>query len=271
MKNAKKSMFITTILMVAVLIVAVSTATFAWYTASGSGSASQANLVAAESSSANIAVGWESTASTTSVTFAETAAKVAPMCPTATPVIGTTTYTAMTFNTQSLNAAGQFNGNGDTNAKAWSVSDGAADTPKTSFFVINKNQNQEADVTMKINYLTPEGVTNANNDKLVVAVFGKQGAETESTLLGVFSNVDGGFVTGTIANGKTPLGENGCLTKVDSATENTPIVSQIVLKLKKANDVGAFVELSVYAWLDGTALTQEYASQTAAFSFSFNA
>ena len=60
MKNAKKSMFITTILMVAVLIVAVSTATFAWYTASGTGSATGAVVQSAASGDANIAVDWVS-------------------------------------------------------------------------------------------------------------------------------------------------------------------------------------------------------------------
>lgn len=276
MKNAKKSMFITTILMVAVLIVAVSTATFAWYTASGTGSASQATLQAAQSSAANIAVGWTSTSYTsTQVTFDSTAYEVSPMCPTATPTLGMK-QSEMAFNTSTLNAVGNFNADGDTNVTPWAISskedatNNIAKGQYTSFFVINNNQNAEANVKMTINYL--DATNNTNNNKLVVAVFGKQGDATDATLLGIFCNADQqgnvkGFVAGTIQNDTAP----STLATITSSSDATPVKSEIVITLATAGSTGSFAELTVYAWLDGTALGQEGATKTASFSFSFNA
>lgn len=272
MKHAKKSMFITTILMVAVLIVAVSTATFAWYTASSSATASKAVLTAAESSSANIAVGWSSTATGSSITFGANATEVNPMCPTEALVIdtanpeNTTTYGDLEFNTQDLNAYGNFNGDGITTPKEttpWTVSDGAAENAKTSFFVINKNQNAAVNVNMT---MVPVDDA-ANNDKLVVAVFGKKGEETTAKLLGVFCNVADGFVYGTIVNGTAP----STLEVTKSTDAGTPIKNTITLELAQDGTTGSYIEISVKAWLDGTALGQETAGENAAFKFEFNA
>ncbi|MBR2349375.1 MAG: hypothetical protein IKA77_01995 [Clostridia bacterium] len=277
MKNAKKSMFITTVLMVAVLIVAVSTATFAWYTASNGATASQANITAAQSSDANIAVGWTSDASGNSITFDSAATTLKPMCPIEAPVVGTTKYSgetgALKFNTQSLDAFGRFNDNGDTTASAttpWTVSNAIIGDPDNggvaageyhSFYIINKNQNGAASVDMTFSAVG----SGENNSKLVVAVFAKQGAETEATLKGVFCNVSGGFVAGSIQNEKTPA---ECLTAVNS----TDVVkTTITFELTAANTTGSYAEIFVMAWLDGTALGQETAGKGAAFMFNFEA
>lgn len=61
MKHMKKSMLITTVMMVVLLVVALSTATFAWYTSSNTVSTTPSTVNSAESSGANIAIGWEAT------------------------------------------------------------------------------------------------------------------------------------------------------------------------------------------------------------------
>lgn len=58
MKKMKKSMFITTLMMVVLLVVALSTSTFAWFSANDTVSATQTTMTAATSSAANIAIGW---------------------------------------------------------------------------------------------------------------------------------------------------------------------------------------------------------------------
>lgn len=59
MKTMRKSMFISTVLMVVLLIVALSTATFAWFSANNTVIATQTTMTAATSTDANITIGWE--------------------------------------------------------------------------------------------------------------------------------------------------------------------------------------------------------------------
>ena len=56
MKTMKKSMFITTIMMVVLLVVALSTATFAWYTAQASVSVTSTSVSSASSESASLVI-----------------------------------------------------------------------------------------------------------------------------------------------------------------------------------------------------------------------
>lgn len=58
MKTMRKSMFISTVLMVVLLIVALSTATFAWFSANNTVIATQTTMTAATSTDANITIGW---------------------------------------------------------------------------------------------------------------------------------------------------------------------------------------------------------------------
>ena len=248
MKSTKKSLFITTIAMVVLMVVALSTATFAWYTSTGTGSASQANLVAAESNAANVAVGWDANATTTSITFAADAAEVAPMAPKATPTADML-YAALELETATLDALGQFNNNGQT-ATPWTVSDGES---ATSFYVINHNMNAGVTVNMTINYLGEK----ENNDKLVVAVF------VEGKLAGIFTQLSE-YKAGAIVGGAKAA---------DLAATSELKVSNIAIVLDAAPSAteGTAKNIQIKAWLDGAALTQAYAAKEAAFSFSFEA
>lgn len=59
MKRTRKSLFISTILMVVLLIVAISTATFAWYSSQNQAKAENAKLTTASTTAANIGIYFE--------------------------------------------------------------------------------------------------------------------------------------------------------------------------------------------------------------------
>lgn len=100
-------MFVTTILMVVLLIVALSTATFAWYTANSQVTVSATQINSASSADANIEFVWKSGANYvyngTSVAFSSGSA-IAPMVPTAVPTVDSTS--SMSFVGAAVNAAG---------------------------------------------------------------------------------------------------------------------------------------------------------------------
>lgn len=245
MKNAKKSMFITTILMVAVLIVAVSTATFAWYTSSTQVTASEAVVSSASSSSADISIGWTDAAKDTTIALAGGPA-VQPMVPTATIAEDAET---IAFNTAPMNTLNQFTADGG-NATPWSINV----EDNTSFFVINNNINE--DVTVKMT-ATFEGTL---EDYLCVAVF-----------------IDG-KVKGVFANNNYKVGEIEINTGDDALTDCTYKVlangtDGISFTLgKDATGSDNEVEISVYAWINGNNLTSLNAGQDVAeFAFTFAA
>lgn len=68
-KTMKKSMFFTTVLMVVLLIVALSTATFAWFSANNTVTATQTTMTAATSTSASIEIGWDTGNMGSSISF----------------------------------------------------------------------------------------------------------------------------------------------------------------------------------------------------------
>lgn len=87
MKTMRKSMFISTVLMVVLLIVALSTATFAWFSANNTVIATQTTMTAATSTDANITIGWTSNPSEmgSSISF-DSASALHPTIPKLKPV-----------------------------------------------------------------------------------------------------------------------------------------------------------------------------------------
>ena len=114
MKTMKKSMFITTIMMVVLLVVALSTATFAWYTAQSNTTVTDTTVTSATSDTASLvidtAAATSNTANNTTVTI-EMNERIAPMIygKGAAPAAGTTTYTDFiaSFYTFNVTANGQ--------------------------------------------------------------------------------------------------------------------------------------------------------------------
>ena len=259
MKNAKKSMFITTILMVAVLIVAVSTATFAWYTASGRGEATSAELVAAESTAANIAVGWTNAATTTSITLTSKN-NIAPAVPSAELTEGML-YSALSFKTAQLDNNANFQNVGDY-TNIWTATDGGSND---GFYVINHNMNAAANVTMTCT-IADAGDDN-NNGRLVVAVFISDNAdEGKMKLAGIFTNLSEYYIgSEALANTKP---QSGLTTSTVGKVDGDSITFTLA---KDTDSTDNYVKIQVKAWLDGQELTQENAGDSASFSFTFGA
>lgn len=184
MKHMKKSMFITTVMMVVLLIVAVSTATFAWYTSSNTVNTAITNVNSAESTGANISIGWADTTpvGVSQLTFASQDTDFYPMVPTnnegASFVFNNTTpfYTAnISYGTLS-------------NHSSATPYVGTKPNPSggaTTFFVVNYAR-KATNITFSAN------VTGENATRLRVAVFN---ADTGAL---VYTNKD--IYYGTIMN-----------------------------------------------------------------------
>lgn len=106
MKRTRKSLFISTILMVVLLIVAISTATFAWYSSQNQAKAENAKLSTASTTDANIGIYFGDDQPASSVEFGAMGG-LHPMVPTTDPAEAD--YDALTFNegVVSLNEHGQ--------------------------------------------------------------------------------------------------------------------------------------------------------------------
>lgn len=157
MKTMKKSMFITTIMMVVLLVVALSTATFAWYTAQSNVGVTDTTVFSAKSSAASIAIDSTGGATSTNTSIAITMNKeIAPMVPYAAPTTATTysNFTTTTaanqtgFYTAPINAAGNFTADGSAIAPA--VIATAKGTAQNYFYVINTNGTNDANVQVSV-------------------------------------------------------------------------------------------------------------------------
>ena len=255
MKNTKRSMLITTVLMVVVLVVAISTSTFAWYTASNTGTATSAVVTSASAADANIAVGWESDATSTSIIFNEQT--VSPMVPNAEP---TADAEAITFQTANISTLGIFGA--PTTATPWGVQNAAIGTEGDAgyvaaatydkFYVINHNVNAGVRVTMKA------AISGDLADMLCIAVF------VDGKLKAVLTNM-AAYRVGPITQGDeyTEL--------ADSTALLTAATTGFTFDLTASGTIENNAEITVAAWLDGESLVSSKAGKSAAFDFSFTA
>ena len=252
MKNAKKSMFITTILMVAVLIVAVSTATFAWYTASGTGSATGAALKAAESSDANIAVDWANNGHGTSIIFDSAETSLQPMVPQADYLSadyisanGEASFDDFKFHSASVDLISN-TFNSVSAPSAWTVKQNDGDG--TVFYVINHNVDSDVNVKMKASF------TGDIKNMVNVAVF------IDGTLVAIFNEAGATYKVGPVVEDQAPS------TVLASATAATSGADGYIFTVAKN---GGYKAITIKAWLDGELLTSPNAGKTAGFSFNF--
>lgn len=163
MKHMKKSMFITTVMMVVLLIVAVSTATFAWYTSSNTVNTVATQVNSAQSTGANISIGWtESTpVGTSSLEFYTNSTPFSPMVPTITEAEGTFSFTnATTFYTANI-SYGTLSNHGTATPYIGKQAEGGSST----FYVINYSATKATNITFDSNE------TGENAARLRVAVF----------------------------------------------------------------------------------------------------
>lgn len=258
MKNAKKSMFITTILMVAVLIVAVSTATFAWYTASTTANSNAVTLSSAESQSANIAVGWVDSADTATITLAAPATGVTynPTAPKTKFTVGDS-YAAAAFYTAGIDANKNFTSAGVSSTPF------QATNPETEtdhdFFVINNNANSGVTVRMACD------IEGDLANQIVVAVY------VDGKFSAIFTNIAAGYTYGEIT-GPVTVEEVTTQQAASSLSKDSSLTATYVdipLEAKVADGTDHYETVSFYAWLDGSATQDAQAGKTVSIKFNF--
>ena len=255
MKNAKKSMFITTILMVAVLIVAVSTATFAWYTASTQGTATNAVISSASSGDANIAVDWSNSGHGTTIQF-DTVSALQPMVPQAEYANGTT-FANFIFDSANIDTTGKFGA--VVHPTPWLVNKNAVGTEgddgyeaaKDTFYVINHNVNSSVTVRMTASFTESD-----LDDMINIAVF----LDGE---LAAIMNKDG------VAYKVGPVEQDSNEADLDPSTA-AAIAGGTGFTFELAQ-AGGYKAITIKAWLDGDMLTSPDAGKDAGFSFTFKA
>jgi len=281
-----KSLFISTIAMVVLLVVALATGTFAWYTANNIVDTNEASIGAAQSDIAAIGLAWGENLPASSISFGGTGAELAypdlrPMIPKSMPAVGATVALASlpAFNEAILAID-------DAPTPAAYVSSTPGATPWTqidptytedTLNIINLDTANSAYVQVKVTFVPNASTEPVNPDfsnLLRVAVFAETAYQSGSyTFLGVWAsttvyacdlstltavdpdtrvrpsqiNVVGNALTGTFASGATSTSYFD-LTNSESVT------------------------LKVYAWLEGTALTtSNMGYEDALFNINFTA
>lgn len=264
MKSTKKSLFITTIAMVVLMVVALSTATFAWYTSSSTVSATATQVSTATTSAANIAIGWTTSATDTSVTF-EPAANLLPMVPTAAFEIDTTTHT----NAVASMTTGSYQMSGST---AIFAADGIAATPWTqaqytadesagavTLYLVNYNTSQDQTVTISLAGLANVEDTPTVVDNFHLAVFAQEAADADVVYKGLLGNTAANY--GTIEEGETAL--------TDAGTIATSAVSVTIPAATGAT--GGTVRIALIGWIDGVVLDNALAGGAVTFGLTIQA
>ena len=253
MKNAKKSMFITTILMVAVLIVAVSTATFAWYTSNNTATAGYSTLTAATSENFNIAIGWTSDAVDNKIDdLAPATATLNPAVPAAAFADSVAYDTALaSFKTAGINSQSQFNADG-TSMTPWAINHDAQD----NFYVINNNANAGIRVTMTLAVETLEEPIAELKDQLFVAVY------VGDTFKGVLNVSSKSYAYGPVNNLK-PSNPSADGSELSTAAATPTLAFDLA--------ASSNTSIKLIAWLDGPTTKDANAGQQVKFGFSFGA
>ncbi len=148
----KKTNLITTLALVVIVAIALSTATYAWYTSQSKVGTSKTTLYAATSTSASLAIDTTndtlSTNTSIDLTMANTTTGISPMIPNAAPT-AETTVAGFTFSTAVKNANGTFK----------TARQDATPAQSQEFYVINTNANKETKVNANVKFGDTTGYT----------------------------------------------------------------------------------------------------------------
>jgi len=276
-----KSLFISTIAMVVLLVVALATGTFAWYTSQQNVSAEQTALSAAISNSTAIGIGWTETAQAPSVTFKPqaTGSGLRPMIPTIDPATYTGT-TALPFNEAVLKTNLEptsyiFDG---VPATPWTPQENVAENPANTLYIHNIDTAQDINVTVAVDLTTP---ADGYLDSLIrVSIFYNNGGGAHA-YVGTWSG-GGTAYAGDIDALKATNGADDLTTffypsgATNSLTSSAATITVLQDNGQSANVIpiigGGNKQLYVYAWLEGGLLTTENMEDSAAtFTISFTA
>ena len=261
----KKRLLITSIVMMLVVAVALSTATYAWFTSSNAVQASSVTLTANTSDSTSLGIGWAGGAAGSELTVALTNEGIDPMA----PVDLTTSSTVYTvdFKTATIKSdAGNLVFNNDVaTANPVIFNNGLSGaSKKDTFYVKNLSQANAIDhVTLTATIAANDGNAGNGSSLIRAAVFKRATAGTgDYVLVGVLASAaDASTVWGPVAT-KLKAGEQ--ISNLNSYATVTSI------------DLGSLAaeaqfDLAIVVWMDGTALDDTKAGYGAHISFTFTA
>lgn len=268
MKKTRRSLFISTILMVVLLVVAISTATFAWYSSQNTVNAQGAQLVTASTTDANIGIFFEGDSAASLVTF-DVKTGIHPMVPTTDPTVSTTGILAFNEGILTINNQGQyaFKDNAGS-ATPWTTK--KPETDVTKFYL----QNLDTDAGRKV-VVTPEvivGEATFDDDSPNKNAADAANIKTEAagalrvamyTKVGDTVKYQGTFGTGTAVYGVPAKDDQA------SGFGTSFELKAGVLETFDAVGGGTPVEIIMYAWLEGPIITAKHALVNVPFSVSF--
>ena len=268
----KKRLLITSIVMMLVIAVALSTATYAWFTSSATVSASSVTLTAATNNAAALGIGWTGGTAGTAIETTKSGT-LSPMCPEA--LVPGTTLSTVNFKTATIKKEGgvdQFKTVGVANAL---VFDNAASSLVETFYVTNlSGTNKISQITVSATIDVPQNGT--TGVALVrIAIFKK--VSDNYVLVGVLSQDAGAnTVVGIPAENK-----NSGPVAAASVDESNPMSYFTGSKaagtglalggLDVSTSASATHELKVLMWMDGHALDDSKQGVAATVEFTFAA
>jgi len=257
-----KSLFISTIAMVVLLVVALATGTFAWYSAQSQVTANTAKITTAEVTNASINLTWNVNADPavgdlTSTTFG--AKEIGPMIPTSLLADyvtgGDPSGTPPAFTTatiENITGTNYFTDNGTT-GYPWEETDETL--AENSLYIMNLNPSSDVYVRPKVTFSTPtpydEDNKPVNNfDLLRVAIYSQELGTSTYEYMGTWgpSTLGNGATNpvfyGTIVGGAATTSISDFYSPIASGSQGDEFV------------IGAYekVQIYIYAWLEGTKL-----------------
>ena len=259
----KKRLLITSIVMMLVVAVALSTATYAWFTSNAGVTASSVQLTAASNAGASIGIAWGTDELASAITAKAATGTWSPMAP-ATATVGETAATVgfETATIRSYNGNYVFNGPGDA-----TPFDYESQTSQKFFRVANTSTSNAATVTMTLRDITGNQAAADTNNLLRVGVFTSTTSNGTYTLRAILSVTDHqevayGDIVGdarvdqlVASNAKVYTDDDYSFDLDETSNQN----GQSVIYFK------------VIAWMDGYALNDATASSTATFGLNFAA
>lgn len=283
MKKMKKSMFFSSILMIVILVVALSTSTFAWFTSSETANVTETALYSASSSAANITVGWDTTSKLTAISFKSIEGAASGLSP---MILKQNPYDDVAFSDIKWHTApaqigddGQEFNSSPTDANPWKPEFDGETTPPGyaagTFYVNNWNTVNDTDITITVTSLadpqyggaeatpgTPESFNLASAFRL--AIWTKVG--TTTTFNGVYAPSGFAYFADTWAKGD-PVSDITI-----EANQIAPVATFTGITVPKAvGSTAGSVAIIARAWFDGTELTDQLASRSVTFTLKIQA
>jgi len=266
-----KSLFISTVAMVVMLIVALSVGTFAWYTSQNEISTQSVTVAATTTDASAIGIGWTTSAEASTVELK--AGTVRPMIPQTKPATNSETE-ALTFNEALLktNALGELEISdiSDTSVP-WKQQENIVEEAATTLYVNNLDINSAIKVTPKVTIPDAAATGDKLGPLLRVALFHK--TATENVYLGTWGsdapNKAYALKMKTAGEAGAPLtGSPDQITVM--ANEFNVTGSGTAGSVQISLTGGGSAQILIYAWLEGTKLTMANMNfDAAAFTVTF--